>query len=66
MDIARRLFRSFDVVTVKTGRAGYAVILGHGFRYQAFKKDWISPVIKGFYDKSGLPWGRCYMNKYRS
>jgi len=65
MDIARRLFRSFDVVTVKTRRAAYGVILGHGFRYQAFKKDWISPVIKGFYDKSGLPWGRCYMDKYR-
>jgi len=66
IDMAHALFDSFEIKIIKTPRARYEVILGQGFRYDAYRKSWILPVITNLYDKNPFPVWRCYMDRYRT
>ncbi len=59
------LFDSVEIVTVQTERRAYQVVLGRGFSYPTFRRDWILPVIERFYDKSRFAYSACPMAKYR-
>jgi 4-amino-4-deoxy-L-arabinose transferase-like glycosyltransferase len=64
--LAKALFDSYEIVTIRTERQSYEMILGRGFSYASYRKGWILPVITGLYDQSPFPFGACYMDKYRT
>lgn len=64
-DSLAALFDSVDIATVQTDRRAYQVVLGHGFSFPAFRRDWILPVIERYYDKSGFAFSACPMVRYR-
>jgi len=60
-----RLFDSVEVLDVSTTRRQYHILIGHGFKYNIYRKNWILPVISMYYDQSAIPVGACYMDIYR-
>ena len=50
---------------LRTARGRYQVILGSGFRYEAYRAAWIAPVLAAYYDRSPFPYRRCVMERYR-
>jgi len=63
--LAGELFDSFEIVTLTTARRSYEIVLGQGFSYETYRRDWILPVITRLYDKSPFPFSSCFMDKYR-
>jgi len=61
----RPLFDSLETVIVATTRRRYEILLGHGFRYEIYRQNWINPVITKLYDQTVIPFGQCYMDIYR-
>ena len=64
-ELAARLFARAETRELVTARGRYQVILGRGFDYEAYRRDWILPVISELYDRSPFPYGRCAMDRYR-
>ncbi len=64
-ELGRTLFESFEVVIVSAKKGSYEVLLGQGFRYDAYLENWILPVMAKLYDKSPIPWQVCFMDQYR-
>lgn len=62
--LAIELFDSADFIRLETERQSYQVILGKGFRYDAYRTNWILPILTGLYGTSRIPNGNCYMNIY--
>ncbi len=53
------LFARFRVESIRGPHGEQRVLLGDGFRPEIYRRDWLGPVLQGFYARSPVPWLAC-------
>ncbi len=58
-------FDSSQKQLIQTARGTYEVYQANGFHAESYRLNWILPMMAKYYDQSPIPFGACYMDRYR-